>query len=373
MDNTEYPSWMEIDSQKLCNNYRILSKLAQKREYKIIGVVKSNAYGHGIEAIKVLSECGLSNFAVGSVQEGIKLRKSGIEGELIILGSVMPEEVEALFFYKLTPVVSSREELNLLKRTFKKSPLNFYLFIDTGMGRMGFLPSELETGSIKNHLYELFPQLKGVMTHFACAETDFEYTRKQLQLFAETCQKIERICGQPLKKYCANSAAFLNLPEARLDGARIGIALFGVSPTTNHLRIEKFGLKPVMNIKTRITHLKELPPGHKVSYGATFTTWRTTRVAVANIGYYWGLSRNLSNKIEVLLRGKRVPVLGTITMEQIVIDVTEIEGVRRGDVVTILGEDGNEEIRPEELAERAATIPHEILCNFGKIECRKVI
>ncbi|MDI3530579.1 MAG: alanine racemase [Candidatus Atribacteria bacterium] len=373
MDNIEYPSWMEINARNLRNNYLILNELAQNREYKIIGVVKSNAYGHGVEAIKVLAECGLSSFAVGSVQEGVKLRKSGIKGEVIVLEGIMPEEIEALFFYKLTPVVSSCEELDLLRENSEKLPLSFYLFIDTGMGRMGFLPLELEAEPFKERFFGLLPQLKGVMTHFACAETDPEYTRAQLHLFIETCHKMERIYGQPLKRYCANSAAFLTLPEARLDGARIGIALFGVSPTTDYSQVEELGLKPVMNIRTRVTHLKELPPGYRISYGATFTTWRTTKVAIAHIGYYWGLPRNLSNKLEVILKGKRVPVLGTITMEQVVIDVTEVEGVQKGDVVTVMGEDGGEMVRPEELAERSATIPHEILCNFGKIECRKVI
>ncbi|MEI6157371.1 MAG: alanine racemase, partial [Atribacterota bacterium] len=199
------------------------------------------------------------------------------------------------------------------------------------------------------------------------------YTRKQYGLFSQTVQSFCQYTGlspDSLEKHCCNSAGFLFFPPYHGQMIRLGIALFGVSPTLDPQDVRSRGLRPVMSIKSRIKHLKTLPPDFCVGYGSTWVTRRETRIAVIPIGYAQGLFRSLSNHCDVLVRGKRAKCIGTISMDQIMVDITDIPGVEKGDLVTILGQDGNDEIRAEELAVRANTIPHEILCSFVRIKNR---
>ena len=377
--NIDYPLWMEIDSQSLHNNLiQIRKHLTVPNTSQIIGVVKADAYGHGLDSVRLLQQWGMDRFGVATVQEGEALRKMGIAGTIFLLGGFIDEEIPGIFKNHLTPALSSREEWDHLVSACQSfhQPLDFHLKIDTGMGRMGFLPEELDGGFLDELSHHPSLRLKGIMTHFASSENNPTYTQFQFHVFQNFLQRISqfnRISVNTLEKHCCNSAGFLFFPQFHLDLVRVGIALFGVSPTHDPSFVRTMGLSPVMRIKSRVKHLKTLPPGCSIGYGGTCITQRSTRLAVIPIGYAQGLLRRLSNRMEVLIRGQRAKCLGIISMDQMMVDVSDIPNVQRGDLVTILGSDGSDEIRAEELAILAETIPHEILCSFTRIKNRVVV
>lgn len=370
MENTGSHLWMEIDTQALQHNLLTLQKEAGRSNSEVMGVVKADAYGHGIEVVKLLFDWGLKRVGVATVEEGCNLRKIGFRGEILVLGGFFSEEIDSILDNDLVPVVSCFEEGRSLaeKVGHRGETVKFHLKIDTGMGRGGFLERDLPADWWRKVIQSPFLSLAGIMTHFSCAESDREYTESQFGQFLTFLSHLPQDGTlPPFLRHCSNSAAFLLFPEMRLDLSRLGIALFGVSPTGDARLVVDCSLRPVMAIKTRIKNIKTLPANFRVGYGSTFVTSRETKVAVVSLGYAQGLFRSLSNRLEVLVRGKRVPALGTISMDQMVIDVSGIEGVKRGEVVTVLGREGEEEIRVEELAHRCGTIPHEILCSFRRV------
>jgi len=339
-----------------------------------MAVVKAFCYGHGLEIAKLLYSFGLRDFGVSSVEEGCELKKVGVRGNIYILGGFLPWEAEVVVQEEFIPIVSSRRDLESLRSAAKKlaKRVFFHLKIDTGMGRLGFLPSEFPPSILEEYLGDSLVQMGGVLTHFSSAESDAEYTRGQFALFREFLER-HRLSSKNLVYHCCNSAAFLQFPEMHLHMSRVGIALLGVSPTIHSKLTRESGLEPVAQLKTRIKYIKCLPSAFRVGYGGTFTTSRETQVAIVALGYAQGVFRNLSNKMEVLVRGKRARVIGNISMDQLAIDVTEIQEAQEGDVVTIIGEDGAERIEAEELARLANTIPHEILCSLKKVPHRVVL
>ena len=377
--NTDYPLWMEIHSQHLHENYtRLRHSLAHSGHTQIIGVVKAEAYGHGLECVRLLQGWGLDRFGVASVQEGEALRQFGITGKIYLLGGFIDEEVQGIFRNNLIPALSSQYEWEQLESAAGqlKQSIDFHLKIDTGMGRMGFLPAELDSFFLNQITHHPYLNLKGIMTHFASSENDPVYTQMQFELFQKTLNRFTEITGtsiNSLEKHCCNSAGFLFFPTYHEDLVRLGIAMFGVSPTHDPKVVYQQGLQPVMQIKSRVKHLKDLPSGYCIGYGGTYITQRSTRVAIIPIGYAQGLLRCLSNRMEVLIRGRRAKSLGIISMDQMMVDVTDIPGVIRGDVATILGPDGSDEIRAEQIATWAGTIPHEILCSFVRIKNRIIV
>lgn len=362
--------WMEISRDNLAHNLAILRKLASPRG-DVMGVVKSSVYGHGVATASLLSSFGLRKFGVTSVEEALDLKRFNIAGDIYILGGFFPYETEIIVEEGFIPVVSHWEELKSLERESRKrgKTVRFHLKVDTGMGRMGFLPRDISDALFETASTSPFLTLTGIMTHFSNAEKDPEYTEWQFRKFCAFLKRW-RLWGKPLEYHCANSAAFLSFPHMRLSLSRVGVALFGVSPSEDTRLVEAVGLKPVTSVKARVKLLKTLPPGFRIGYGGTFVTSRRTRVAVVALGYAQGLFRILSNNLEVLVQGKRAPLIGTVSMDQVMIDVTHIDGVERGDVVVFIGRNGEEEIRAEEVALRARTIPHEVLCSFGRIRHR---
>lgn len=360
---------MEISRKNLAHNIAVLRRLVYPRG-DIMGVVKANVYGHGIDVASYLASLGLRKFGVASLEEALELRKASVCGDIYILGGFFPYEAEAIVKEGFIPVVSSLEELEALRKEGLKreKPVRFHLKVDTGMGRMGCLPRDFDDAFF-SAIFSPPLVLTGVMTHFASAENDPEYTEWQFRKF---CAFLKRwnLFGKSLEYHCANSAAFLSFPHMRLTLNRIGIALFGVSPNGDAQVVRAVGLRPVTTVRARVKLVKVLPPGFRVGYGGTFITSRKTRVAVVTLGYAQGLFRTFSNNLEVLVQGKRVPLIGTVSMDQVMIDVSHVDEVKQGDVVTFLGKDGEEEIRAEELARRAGTIPHEIFCSFGKLKHR---
>lgn len=370
---------MEIDSAALRENCQRLTSMGKEggRHCEILAVVKADAYGLGPAAVELMYDWGIRRFGVASSREGIALRERGIGGEIVLLGGFFPEEVQSLLTHRLTPVISTLDDfINLSCYTARAGRIiDYHLEIDTGMGRMGLLYSDFDERWRQEMAKHPLLRLQGVMTHFSCAESDPAYTRTQFLRFGQFLERsgLDGPTVPNILRHCSNSAGFLFFPELRLDMVRVGIALYGVSPTGDPDLIKKAGLKPVMSLKARIRHVKDLPAGFCVGYGATATTSCPSRIAVLPVGYAQGLPRNLSNRMAVLVRGRRARSIGVLSMDQMMVDVTEIPGVTPGDTAIVIGRDpGGEEITVEEVARQAQTIPHEILCSLVRVKNRIV-
>ncbi|MBU0482201.1 MAG: alanine racemase [Proteobacteria bacterium] len=361
-------SWnrIEINLENLQANYRNLSNLAGP-DARVMPVVKSDAYGHGlVEVAAALADIGASVFGVAETEEGVRLRKAGIEGEIIVLLGAMAENFSEIIRYALAPVVYDLAMIKELsaraEKEGKKVPV--HLKIDTGMGRLGIMPDEVD------EYLELFSELAGVelagvLSHFPMADSsDQSATDTQTAVFSQLVKKIhERFAGSV--SHIANSAAAIRNPGSRLNMIRPGIALYGCCPSAGSDFCSGITLQPVMSFKTRVIQVKEVPAGYGVSYGHQFTTTRPTRLAVLPVGYDDGYLRRLSGRAEVLIGGKRVPVVGRICMNACMADITDLDRVQAGDEVVLMGRQGLEEISADEIAGWLETISYEVLCTFG--------
>ncbi len=358
------PTLCEIDLSALKFNFRQLKQRASGRE--ILAVVKANAYGHGAVAVsRALANEGAQMFGVATIEEGIELRRGGISFPILCFGGSLGAQVSDLLEYGLTPTIFNEEsirELNQQAQSLNQT-LGVHLKVDTGMSRLGVLPSELAK------MIELLTQssaleLKGVFTHLAQAdETNEEPTDAQIEKFQQVEQAVQSSSFSVPIYHLANSAALIDGKLEKTNMVRPGLALYGAYPNPRFEK--KVQLKPVMSLKTQIVSIKSVPKGTAVSYGATFTTKRPSRIAVIPIGYADGYSRSLSNKGEVLVAGRRVPVIGRVCMDLTMIDLTDIPASSIGDEVVLIGKQGNDSIRAEELAEKVGTIPYEIFCSLS--------
>lgn len=358
------PTLCEIDLSALKFNYRQLKQCAGSRE--MLAVVKANAYGHGAVAIsRALENEGAQIFGVATIEEGIELRRAGISSPILCFGGSLGAHVSDLLEYGLTPAVFNEESIQELNR--QASSLNqklaVHLKIDTGMTRLGILPSELKP------IVQLLKQssaleLKGVFTHLAQADELIEKpTEDQIEKFKQVEEVIQSSSFSVPIYHVANSAALIDKKLDKTDLVRPGLALYGAYPNPRFEK--KIPLKQVMSLKTQVISVKSVPKGTAVSYGATFITKRPSRVAVIPIGYADGYSRSFSNKGEVLIAGRRVPVIGRVCMDLTMIDVTDLPASSIGDEVVLIGKQGNELIRAEELAQKIGTIPYEIFCSIS--------
>lgn len=351
------PTICEIDLAALRHNFRELKKRAEGRE--VMGMVKANAYGHGAVAVsRVLAGEGASIFGVASVEEGIELRKGGIVQPILCLGGSLGASSADLAEYSLSPVIFNEESIRYLSHGGIKLPV--HLKVDTGMGRLGILPRELKT--LLGHLKKTQDlELKGVMTHLARAdELEEGNVPEQFKIFEQVEKTVLEAGFDCPVFHVANSAALI---KGKLEGTNLvrpGIALYGAYPHPSMKT--QIDLKPVMSWKSEIISLKEVPAGTPISYGGTFVTKRTSKIAVIPVGYADGFSRLFSNRGEVLVRGRRVPVAGRVCMDLTMLDVTELKEVGLGDEVVLLGRQKEEEIRAEELADKIGTISYEIFC-----------
>ncbi|MDR4463764.1 MAG: alanine racemase [Nitrospira sp.] len=329
----------------------------------IMAVVKANAYGHGaVETAQALSHQGIVRFAVFSIEEGIALRHAGITASIVILGPVFSRQVEDLFAYRLTPVVSDPALLTLLGQCAARcaSPYPIHLKIDTGMGRLGLTQGELET-ILTNHALPSSLFLEGVMSHLADSDgLEPGPTEQQFHLF-DRALKVVREAGfsTPLM-HLANSAGIVRFPSAHYSLVRPGIMLYGYH--TLPPSVPPPDLRPVLSLTTRVVQLRLIQPGETVSYNRTFMARRPTRIAVLPIGYSSGISRRLSNRGQVLIRGQRATIVGIVCMDMVMVDVTEIHDVAVGDEVVLIGQQGTERITAQDIAEWTGTISYEVLC-----------
>lgn len=358
------PTLAIIDRAAIKSNYFKLKKSITKN-VEMLAVVKANAYGHGaVEIAKTLEHAGCNFFGVAMCEEGIELRTAGVKSAIIILGGIYLNQIRDVIKYDLTPVIfdigTARIIDSLAGKTGKR--IKVHIKIDTGMGRLGLLSCQVAP------FFEAIKELAnlevdGILSHFAEAdEEDKEFSKKQLNLFLNIIKAVQDMGFQPRLFHIANSAAIVKHRDSHFNLVRPGIMLYGAYPA-EHM-IENINLKPAMKLVTRIVHIKQAPRGFSVSYGRKYITKRDSLIATIPIGYGDGYPRSLSNKGEVLIRGQRARVAGTICMDITMLDVTHIKGVKQGDEVVLIGKQGNDKITVDELAEKAGTISYEILCGI---------
>ncbi len=349
----------EIDLSALQHNLQIIRSKAGVRD--VIGVVKADAYGHGaVEVARRLEAGGVTCLAVAYTDEAKLLREAGITAPILVF--IDQENPDDYFQYDLVAVLRDQRTARVFSDAARKRGVRIpvHMKIDTGMGRIGFRPDHAVESALEMAGMEGI-RLEGLMSHFSEADlVDSTYTRQQLKIFTDLRDAIQSRTGLSLQCHFANSAAVFLLPEALFDAVRPGIALYGYSPFK-----ESFGLRPVLSLKTKVLALRSLPAGTPVSYGRTFITKRESSIAVVPIGYADGYSRLFSNNAEMLVHGRRVPVVGRVCMDMTMLDVTDVHDVSEGDEVVILGRQGEELITAAELAERINTIPYEILTSLG--------
>lgn len=333
---------------------------------QLLAVVKANAYGHGdIPIATALSRQGVGHFAVASVHEGVRLRRAGIQVPIIVLGGLYPEDLPALLDYSLTPVVTETLILRQLDAlaSARQQRIHCHLKVDTGMGRLGWL-ADLAHEWIPG-LYDLKAvDISGVMSHFAIAEcADSPSRQRQLAAFHKVLALLHAAGHEPEWTHMANSAALLSFPDAHFNMVRPGGTLYGLFTQPSLMRSHP--LKPVLSWLSRVVQVKRMPKNHPVSYGELFVTRRESVIATVSTGYADGLKRSLSNKGAVLIRGQRAPIVGLITMDLTMVDVTDIAGVQPGDEVVLLGAQLEQAISAEEMAAWANTISYEILTSIS--------
>ncbi|MGH4050644.1 MAG: alanine racemase [Clostridium sp.] len=361
------PVWAEIDLDKLAHNMREIRRIAKSEN--IIAVVKADAYGHGaIDVAPVLLENGANRLAVAVQSEAVELRRSGIECPIMILGFTPPNLIDNLLKYDIEQTVYSFEfARRLSKMAVKKNKIaKIHIAVDTGMGRIGFLPSDASCEEV--YKISRLPNIiiEGMFCHFSSAdEKDKTYTYGQVKKYDDFYEKLKAKKVYIKIRHIANSAAIIDLPQTHYEAVRPGIIIYGYYPS-DEVNKENIDLLPVMTLKTNVVNIKTLPPGEYVSYGRQYKTEKETVIATLPIGYADGYTRLLFQKAKVILRGKFAPVIGKICMDQCMIDVTHIRGAKVGDEVILIGEDGNNKFTAEVIAELIGTISYEVVCMIGK-------
>ncbi len=404
-------SWLEIDLGALWRNARRVQALVGER-CALWAVVKADAYGHGaIPVARTLQQVGVSYLCVASIAEGVELREAGITTPIMMfLPPLTDADWEMTIRYRLEAVVESAAGYHTALRVATRldMPVDAHLEIDTGMSRLGWQTEQLpELLQLWRNEHPI--RWRSVFTHFACADCDREATRAQLNRFLSAVHSLWRAGFPQVPLHTAASAGLLALPESRLDAVRCGLLLYGILPLFSddqsplplkeghgvralpcspRLRGEPAGggsnkdpqgvrvlteIEPVLSWRARVLSVRTLPEGQGVSYGWRFRTTRPMRIATLGVGYADGYPLALSGRTEVLLHGKRVPQIGRICMDMMMVDISSLPEVQPGEVATLIGKDGEETIRVEELARRLGTTPHELTTRLGKRPARQIL
>ena len=342
--------WVEVDLDALRSN--IIAIRRRIGHARLMAVVKADAYGHGLVPVaRTLRQCGVDAFAVANLTEALALRQV-IGPDLLILqfGAAFPFEIDAMLANNITPTISSLGEARQFEQSATRR-VDVHVEIDTGMGRCGFWHGEAATALQQLATFRHL-QVAGVYTHFPSADENLAETRRQLADFVAVAR------GYPLL-HAANSAALLTLPEAMLDMVRPGLALYGIAPGAKDFM-------PALSFKARVAHVKTVAAGRTISYGQTFVAPATMRIATIAAGYADGFNRHLSHKAEVLVAGQRCQVVGRVTMDQIMVDVTGVPHVNFSDEVVFIGRQGTAVITANEVAGWSGTIAWEVLCGTNQ-------
>ncbi len=359
------PTVCYIDHESLRWNFRQI-RSSVGSQIKILSMVKANGYGHGAPAIaQTLAAEGTDAFGVATIEEAVELRRHSITAPIMVLTGVYLDQLELFFDHELTAVAHDLGALQQLDDAVARrgGSLNLHLKIDTGMGRIGFLPAQIDEWLRQVRQLKAV-KVEGIFSHFSHAESvEGHYTRKQLEVFNSVIQHLRDEGIAPPLIHLANSAATIALPAAYFNMVRPGLMLYGVYPSP--AMAARITLKPVLSWKTRILQLKKVPSNTSISYGQTFTTKRDSLIATLPLGYADGYRRLLSNRGQALVGGKRAPVAGRVCMDLTMLDVTDIGKIQQGDEVVLLGAQGNETISADEMAAWADTISYEILTSIG--------
>ncbi|MEW9121232.1 MAG: alanine racemase [Thermotaleaceae bacterium] len=367
LDKTR-PVWIEVNLDHLAHNISEVKKVV-KEGTLISGVVKADGYGHGsVEIAEILLQNGVDRLAVATLSEARVLRTHYPNTPIMVLGYTPEANAEEIIKNQIIQTVYSMDQAEAFSKKAVEldQDLLIHVKMDTGMSRLGFQPDTTSLKDIKKIAKLPKIIIEGIFTHFAVAdEKDKAFTQQQYSKFMVICEELEKE-GVPIPiKHVSNSAAIIDLPSMNLNMVRAGIMLYGLYPS-EEVNQQQVRLKPIMSLKVKIAHIKDIESGIGISYGLKYTTSRISQVATLPIGYADGFTRMLSGKAEVLINGIRVPVVGRICMDQCMIDVTGIDNLKRGDIVTIFGGDEKDSISVEEIAKKLGTINYEVVCMMGK-------
>jgi alanine racemase len=355
---------VEVDLDALRHNVAAVRRRIGP-DVKITAVVKADAYGHGLAQVgATLMQCGIDAFAVATLSEALSLRQIGGDGwPILLFGSALPFEVATTLDQNITPTISSLDEAHLFEEEARQrgKSVGVHIEVDTGMGRVGFWHEDAAQNILQ---IAALPHLRiaGLYTHFPSADENPNETRRELGLFQTVVRQLAAEGVNIPSLHAANSAAVLTLPESHLNMVRTGLILYGICPTKTPAN----EFRPLLSFKARVAYVKDVAAGRTVSYGQTFTAEKPMRIATVTAGYADGFSRHLSNKAEVLVGGQRCPVIGRVTMDQIMVDVTQLSKVQCGDEVVFIGRQGDSQITATDVARWEDTIPWEVLCGITK-------
>lgn len=363
MNVTEGRVWAEIFLDHLVNNYKIIKRKVKRS--RIMAAIKADAYGHGaVEIARILEAEGVFMFGVASVEEGIELRQGGITSRILVLSPVLYSQVDEVLEYDLMPTISELKFFNLLDEKVRrlKKPILVHIEVDTGMTRTG-LPYDTALATIRKIQRSPYIKIEGLFSHFPLADGDGVFTKKQISQLDILVRDLAQHKIRPSFVHLANSSGIFRYSDSHHNLVRPGIALYGLAASPD-IRYGK-GFIPVMALKSKIVNIRSVKAHTPVGYGHTFVTKKRSKIATISIGYGDGYPRVLSNIADVLVKGKRARIIGTVSMDLIMVDITHIKDVAIGDVVTLIGKDGKEEITAEECAMKSKTIVYEITSGIG--------
>lgn len=372
MDKSEsgsiYRVYAKIDLDALKYNVEGIKKCTSDKAM-LMGVIKADGYGHGSKVFAhELEAMGFNWFAVATADEGIELRQDGVSLPILVLGYTCEDQYPDMIQWNITPSIDSYEMAKAFDLAAEEAGCraSIHIKIDTGMSRIGFLPGEKSLEEIEKINTLKHIRIQGMFTHFACADMkDKTHVHGQIDKF---CQMIEGVKERKIPVeifHCSNSASIMELEPVHMNMVRAGIILYGLYPS-HEMEEDRLPLKPVMSLHSHIVHLKELPEGVTVGYGATYVTKKPTRVATIPVGYADSYPRILSNQGVVLIRGQRAPIIGRICMDQFMVDVTDIPAAVPGDLVTLFGQDGDAMLSVEEVSELAGSFNYEFVCDVSR-------
>ena len=358
---------LEVDIAAVIHNIAEEKRIISK-DVQMMVVIKADGYGHGAVPIAKALQNYVEWFGVALLEEAIQLRENGIKNSILILGSVEEGVYKDIINYGITTTIFSFENAKKLSDIALSlgKVADIHIKIDSGMGRIGYVPSTKSVDEIQKICSLPGVRVSGMFTHFSKAdEEDKSYTYAQIQKFNWITEAVRSMVGHTLLIHAANSAGIIDFPKAHFDMVRSGIISYGLYPSqvVSH---HKMDLRAVMSWYTHVSYVKEVEAGSLIGYGGTFITPNAMKVATIPVGYADGYSRGLSNKGRVLINGKSAPIIGRICMDQFMVDVTHIEAVSVGNKVTLIGKDENEQITVDEIAELLGTINYEVVCDIGK-------
>lgn len=364
-------TWIEIDRKAILHNYRVFRRLLPKKT-RLMGVIKSNAYGHNLmEYARELEQLGIDMLGVDSLVEGFSVRKQDVKIPILVLGYTIPLLFDRAREHDIAVTISTFESLLAAMKGGKvKKPLRIHLKIDTGMHRQGFQPHEIENLLLALSKDKKHIRIEGVYTHFAEAKNPRSgaNTREQIAVFEKVIKMFREEGYQPLFHAAATGGAML-YPSAHFDMVRIGIGLYGLWPSQDceQFLSKKITLKPVLSWRAIVSEVKSVAQGGRVGYDFTEMLVRNSRLAIIPVGYWHGFPRLLSSRGRVLISGKTARVVGRVSMDMLVVDVTDIPEAKVGAIATLIGKDKKDEIQARELAQFSATTQYEIVTRLNPL------